>query len=65
MNRFNATGGCSIGREIEDIMSDNPDDAILKTIAITCVGVIVAPFVFVTLKVIDLGYWLVGKVMGE
>jgi len=46
-------------------MSNNPDNAILKTIVMTCVGVIVAPFVFVILKVVELGQWFVGKVMGK
>ena len=43
-------------------MNDNPDDAILKTIAKAGLGIILAPFIFLAFKIAELADWVVGKV---
>ena len=47
----------------EEIMSDNPDDAILKIMAKAALGIIIAPFVYAALKVVELAQWISAKGM--
>jgi len=47
----------------EEIMSDNPDDAILKIMAKAALGIVIAPFVYAALKVVELAQWISAKGM--